>query len=281
MRAGPSLVVRLRPLARQRRLSRAGGVMRAGASPKPPADAPEGVALLEAMILEQLCYAARCTAATLGGGNGAAARGACWRHMYGGITVWLDLGGTAGPQKEAYEQAEIHLVRGGSNPISLRRGSGVRLRLRPSERKRPSERAGRAAAGGGGRRRADDGPARGRDGEGDREARGRGPEARREEEPVRAPRVEGGLAEPGDARGGGAQRGGARRCAVGVSRGRAARLRTGEGLASRRPAECAVLFAGGPCRCRLPRLPAALCVVVLEALSRRGRRPTTACTLPQ
>lgn len=69
------------------------------------------MALLEAMILEQLCYAARCTASTLGGGNGAAARGACWQHMYGGITVWLDLGGAEGPQREAYEQAEVHLVR--------------------------------------------------------------------------------------------------------------------------------------------------------------------------
>lgn len=79
--------------------------------PSQPRRHSSGVALLEAMVLEQLCFAARCSAATLGGGNGAAARGACWRHMYGGITVWLDLGGTDGPQKEAYEQAEIHLVR--------------------------------------------------------------------------------------------------------------------------------------------------------------------------
>ena len=43
-------------------------------------------------------------------GMGASARGACWRHMYGGITVWLDATGADTPQRGAYALAEVHIA---------------------------------------------------------------------------------------------------------------------------------------------------------------------------
>ena len=80
------------------------------------ADGATGLALAEAMVLESLCTFARCAVATLGEGAGAAARSACWRHLYGGITVWLDVqqpaGGAAAaaPQREAYAEAEVQVA---------------------------------------------------------------------------------------------------------------------------------------------------------------------------
>ena len=76
-------------------------------------DGAAGVALAEAMVLEEVSAMARCCVSTIGGGvcwrslrgrfhagrdnahlptaigKGAAARGQCWRHLYGGVTVWL------------------------------------------------------------------------------------------------------------------------------------------------------------------------------------------------
>ena len=53
------------------------------------ADGPAGVALAEAMVLEEISSVARCCVATIGAARGAAARGDCWRHLFGGITIWL------------------------------------------------------------------------------------------------------------------------------------------------------------------------------------------------
>jgi len=86
-----------------------------------------GEAVAEAMLLEELSTVVRCCVATLGGGRGAAARGDCWRHLFGGITVFLevrpfsrfmlgllqltprsqDSAAPRGPQREAYAQAEV------------------------------------------------------------------------------------------------------------------------------------------------------------------------------
>jgi hypothetical protein len=53
------------------------------------ADGPAGVALAEAMVLEELSSVARCCVSTIGSAKGAAARGDCWRHLFGGVTIWL------------------------------------------------------------------------------------------------------------------------------------------------------------------------------------------------
>lgn len=50
-----------------------------------------GEAVAEAMLLEELSTVVRCCVATLGGGRGAAARGDCWRHLFGGVTVFLEV----------------------------------------------------------------------------------------------------------------------------------------------------------------------------------------------
>lgn len=52
-------------------------------------DGPAGVALAEAMVLEEVSSVARCCVATIGSAKGAAARGDCWRHLFGGVTIWL------------------------------------------------------------------------------------------------------------------------------------------------------------------------------------------------
>ena len=52
-------------------------------------DGPAGVALAEAMVLEELSSVARCCVSTIGSAKGAAARGDCWRHLFGGVTIWL------------------------------------------------------------------------------------------------------------------------------------------------------------------------------------------------
>ncbi|KAK9820240.1 hypothetical protein WJX72_007827 [[Myrmecia] bisecta] len=77
--------------------------------------AQEGItslALVEAAALESLSTNIRCCIATCGGG-GAAARGDCWRHLFGTVTVWLDdhteASQDAAPQREAYAQAEVHV----------------------------------------------------------------------------------------------------------------------------------------------------------------------------
>lgn len=52
----------------------------------------EGLAALggaEAVVLESLSTQLRSCIATCGGGRGAAARGDCWRHLFGFITLWL------------------------------------------------------------------------------------------------------------------------------------------------------------------------------------------------
>ena len=72
----------------------------------------ESVAVLgEAQALEELSSIGRVVVATCGGGRGAAARGAVWRHLFGGCVVWLDVGGEAedAPQREAYALAEVRV----------------------------------------------------------------------------------------------------------------------------------------------------------------------------
>ena len=40
-------------------------------------------------MLEEISSVARCCVATIGAAKGAAARGDCWRHLFGGIAIWL------------------------------------------------------------------------------------------------------------------------------------------------------------------------------------------------
>ena len=77
----------------------------------------DAAALAEAAVLETASTFVRTAVACRGGGGGAAARGACWRHIHGGIGVWLD--GCDGkpqanrkvlPQDEAYSLAEVKVV---------------------------------------------------------------------------------------------------------------------------------------------------------------------------
>lgn len=52
----------------------------------------EGLAELggtEAVVLGSLSTQIRSCIATCGGGGGAAARGDCWRYLFGFITIWL------------------------------------------------------------------------------------------------------------------------------------------------------------------------------------------------
>ena len=72
-----------------------------------------GLALAEAQVLEALCTTGRVCVSTAGGGWGAAARGDCWRHLWGGVTVWLDAEPGASeserPQRGAYALAEVQI----------------------------------------------------------------------------------------------------------------------------------------------------------------------------
>lgn len=47
------------------------------------------VGAAEAAVVESLSTYVRCCIATCGGGIGAAARSACWRHLHGAVTIWL------------------------------------------------------------------------------------------------------------------------------------------------------------------------------------------------
>lgn len=52
----------------------------------------EGLAELggtEAVVLGSLSTQIRSCIATCGGGGGAAARGDCWRYLFGFVTIWL------------------------------------------------------------------------------------------------------------------------------------------------------------------------------------------------
>jgi len=72
-----------------------------------------GLALAEAQTLEALCTQGRVVVSTAGGGWGAAARGDCWRHLFGGVSVWLDGQPSAteaeAPQRGAYALAEVQI----------------------------------------------------------------------------------------------------------------------------------------------------------------------------
>ncbi|KAL3132411.1 hypothetical protein ABBQ32_008971 [Trebouxia sp. C0010 RCD-2024] len=76
----------------------------------------EGLAALggaEVVVLGSLSTQIRSCIATCGSGGGAAARGDCWRYLFGFITIWLDdtwQKDSDAPQREAYEQAEIRVV---------------------------------------------------------------------------------------------------------------------------------------------------------------------------
>lgn len=81
----------------------------------------ESVAVLgEAQALEELSSIGRVVVATCGGGRGAAARGAVWRHLFAGCTVWLDVAGEAeeSPQREAYALAEVRVQASASVPAA-------------------------------------------------------------------------------------------------------------------------------------------------------------------
>jgi len=76
--------------------------------------AQDSLAVAEAQVLEELSTQGRTCVATVGGGCGAAARGACWRFLHGAITVWLDSGmaqpDQPEPQRDAYGLAEVQLA---------------------------------------------------------------------------------------------------------------------------------------------------------------------------
>ena len=115
-------------------------------------DGPAGVALAEAMVLEELSSVARCCVATIGGAKGAAARGDCWRHLFGGITIWLgafffaawrapmlllsrrccadERGDAEAPQREAYALAEVTV----RTPVGAARRDAHAARLTDSHR---------------------------------------------------------------------------------------------------------------------------------------------------
>jgi shikimate kinase len=59
------------------------------------AEGAASLALAEAQILEQLSTQGRTCVATVGGGQGAAARSAVWRHLHGAFAIWLDAGADA------------------------------------------------------------------------------------------------------------------------------------------------------------------------------------------
>ncbi|DBA68916.1 TPA: hypothetical protein ACH3X2_013278 [Trebouxia sp. C0005] len=76
----------------------------------------EGLAELggtEAVVLGSLSTQIRSCIATCGGGGGAAARGDCWRYLFGFVTIWLDDTWQKQPdvpQREAYQQAEVRIA---------------------------------------------------------------------------------------------------------------------------------------------------------------------------
>lgn len=77
--------------------------------------ASEGLAALgaaEVLVLEKLSTQVRACIGTCGGGGGAAARGNAWRYLFGQLTIWIDEAAQTqedAPQREAYEQAELHI----------------------------------------------------------------------------------------------------------------------------------------------------------------------------
>lgn len=77
------------------------------------AEGEDAAALAEAAVLESASTFIRTAVACRGGGQGAAARGACWRHIFAGVSVWLDGRGAKAkplPQDEAYSLAEVKVV---------------------------------------------------------------------------------------------------------------------------------------------------------------------------
>mmetsp|Transcript_33941 Transcript_33941/g.47021 ORF Transcript_33941/g.47021 Transcript_33941/m.47021 type:complete len:289 (+) Transcript_33941:64-930(+) len=75
-------------------------------------DGLAGLGGVEFVVLQDLASYTRCCVATAGGGGGAAARGDCWTHFFGAVTLWLDDGSEGSedlPQREVYQQAEIQL----------------------------------------------------------------------------------------------------------------------------------------------------------------------------
>lgn len=86
-----------------------------GQSPEDIIEA-EGLAALggaEVVVLGSLSTQIRSCIATCGSGGGAAARGDCWRYLFGFITIWLDdtwQKAPGAPQREAYQQAEIRVA---------------------------------------------------------------------------------------------------------------------------------------------------------------------------
>lgn len=83
--------------------------------------------MTEALVIESLSTHVRCVISMYGDGIGAAARGACWRYIFGSVSVWLgplpllepidscanaDLERSTPeqlPQDEAYSQSDVHL----------------------------------------------------------------------------------------------------------------------------------------------------------------------------
>eukprot|EP00210_Caulerpa_lentillifera_P000467 g450.t1 len=71
----------------------------------------EELGLSEVMVFESFSSYLRCVISTCGDGIGAAARAACWRYIFGALTIWIDLGdeSRSKPQDEAYSQCDIRL----------------------------------------------------------------------------------------------------------------------------------------------------------------------------
>eukprot|EP00873_Tetraselmis_striata_P022044 jgi/Tetstr1/442308/TSEL_030449.t1 len=75
------------------------------------------VAGVEAVVAENLADSVRTAVATLGGGQGAAARGDVWRFLFGHVCVWVEEVAAPGeaevveerPQNDAYAQAEVQV----------------------------------------------------------------------------------------------------------------------------------------------------------------------------
>ncbi|GMH45433.1 hypothetical protein BSKO_13390 [Bryopsis sp. KO-2023] len=75
-------------------------------------DGPDEVGAAEAVALESLSSHIRCCISTCGDGIGGAAREACWRHLYGAVTLWLDTreeDNASQPQHDAYALCDLHV----------------------------------------------------------------------------------------------------------------------------------------------------------------------------
>lgn len=88
----------------------------------------DALALSEVAVLSQLSNQLRTCISTCGYGGGAAARDACWRYLYGHVTVWIDSNPNASEASEP--QVRVTATRHAQNQPESRGG----VRCRPSRR---------------------------------------------------------------------------------------------------------------------------------------------------